>query len=427
MRISTGISTTVGLSSLLFFLATVLATSLQNAAADEKVKATALIKAIPVTGEVPDELSVFTDLMVNLVAEHDIPGASLAIAKGDTVLFSQGFGYADRAAQRPIFPTTRFRIASLSKPITAVAILHLVQRGKFNLDDHLVDVLDLPPLIDGRFAQVTVRHLLQHQGGWDRSVSYDPMFRSVEMAQSLGSAAPATARDVILYMTGEKLDHAPGTHYAYSNFGYNLLGRIIEHQAGMKYSEFVQREILHPLGISNMQIGATRSTAFHETKYYSQNRGPSVFADNLGEQVPSPYGAWHLEAMDSHGAWIASAVDLVKFSAALEDAPGRLLDADQLIEMAALDASRPDNLPDQSWHYGLGWVIRPQGDSYKRSHTGSLAGTSTLMARRADGIHWVVLFNQRDTAKNQRLSATIEPLLKAAADALWSKGNESQP
>jgi N-acyl-D-amino-acid deacylase len=413
--------TTIGLASLLLLLTHHLSSPRVSGADKKEVDRKAGIAAITVTGEVPDELSMFTDLMVNFVAEHDLPGASLAIAKGDKVIFSQGFGFADREARRPVFPTTRFRIASLSKPITAVAVLRLVQQGKFKLDDRLVDVLELPPVIDGRIAQVTVRHLLQHQAGWDRSVSYDPMFRSVEMANTLGRTAPADSRDVILYMTGERLDHVPGKRYAYSNFGYNLLGRIIEQQTGVSYSEFVQREILHPLGISDMQIGATRSTAFHEAKYYSKYRGPSVFADNLGEEVPSQYGAWHLEAMDSHGAWIASAIDLVRFSAALEDAPGKLLDAVHLVEMAALNAKRPENLVDESWHYGLGWSIRPQGESYQRSHTGSLPGTSTLMARRADGIHWVALFNQRNTASNQRLSATIEPLLEAAADALLGK------
>lgn len=372
-------------------------------------------RTVMVTGLVPERLSVFTDVMVKLVAEYDVPGASLAIAKDDQVIFSQGYGFAHRENKSPVFPTTRFRIASLSKPLTAVAILRLVQAGRLRLDERLIDVLPLPPFVDGRISEVRIHHLLQHHAGWDRSVSYDPMFRSVEMAQALKKPAPASARDIILYMTCEPLDHDPGSHYAYSNFGYNLLGRVIEERTGQSYESFVRSEILEPLGILEMEIGSTRKTKFHESKYYSTGTGPSVFADNLGEQVPHPYGAWHLEAMDSHGAWIASAEDLAKFSAALEDAPGRLLDKAHLAKMAALDSNKPENLP-SDWHYGLGWSIRPQGDSYQRSHTGSLPGTSTLMARRPDGVHWVVLFNRRDTKDKRRLSSVaLERLEKAAA------------
>ena len=175
--------------------------------------------------------------------------------------------------------------------------------------------------LDPRFSKVTIRQLLLHAGGWDRGQSYDAMFRAVEIADALDVRPPATAEQVIRYMvTRQKLDFDPGERYAYSNFGYCLLGRVIEKLTRQSYEKHVRQCVLCPIGVRCMQIGKTRLSgrAANEVRYHDelQRQGPSVFPP-VGEQVPLPYGAWHLEAMDSHGAWIATASDVARFGARL--------------------------------------------------------------------------------------------------------------
>ncbi|MCP3694044.1 MAG: beta-lactamase family protein, partial [Planctomycetaceae bacterium] len=169
------------------------------------------------------------------IKTHQVPGASLAVTRAGKLVYARGFGYADLAKKQPVQPGSQFRVASLSKPITAVAILQLVDQGKLKLTDHVFTILKPKPVfenptdkMDPRLRQVTILHCLQHSGGWDRSASFDPMFQSVRIARSLGVEPPARAEHVIRFMMGKPLDFDPGTRYAYSNYGYCLLGRVIE-------------------------------------------------------------------------------------------------------------------------------------------------------------------------------------------------------
>src|SRR5207253_9317336 len=139
---------------------------------------------------------------------------------------------------------SQFRIASLSKPITSAAILLLVQRGKLNLDQRVFDLLSYEPLpgetVDPRLATITMRNLLEHSGGWNRDTTFDPMFMmSVPIAVATGTPAPATTDSIIRYMMGKPLQFNPGSDYSYSNFGYSLLGRVIETITGQPYEKFV--------------------------------------------------------------------------------------------------------------------------------------------------------------------------------------------
>src|SRR5262249_15681075 len=149
---------------------------------------------------------------------------------------------------------------SISKPITSAAIMQLVERKKLRLDDQVFDLLHLeskaPPgaKIDPRWRKVTVRELLQHRGGWDRTKSFDPMFRPVQFARDAGAKPPAAQAQIIRAMLGHPLDFEPGERDAYSNFGYCLLGRVIEAASGLSYEGYVRQHVLAPLGIHDMRI-----------------------------------------------------------------------------------------------------------------------------------------------------------------------------
>src|SRR5262249_259290 len=154
-----------------------------------------------------------------------------------------------------------------------------------------------------------------------RSKSFDPMFRPGLIAKAVGVPEPAGPEAVIRYMLGQPLDFDPGTRFAYSNFGYCVLGRLIERASGMPYEQYVKRNVLAPLVITGMRLGASLANrrAPGEVRYYtpSDRLVRSVFPSGL-EFVRAPYGSFNLEAMDAHGGWLASVVDLARFAAAFD-------------------------------------------------------------------------------------------------------------
>jgi N-acyl-D-amino-acid deacylase len=392
-----------------------------------------LPRSVLTTGETSEEFQPLDELMLRVIREEAVPGAALAVTRQGKLMYARGFGERDQKEKLPVLPTSLFRIASLSKPITAVAILQLVEKGELALDDRVFDILAVEAFRenendepDPRLEQVTVRHLLNHTAGWDREQSYDPMFRSVRIAESLGIPPPAQAEHVIQYMRGKPLDFDPGTRYAYSNLGYSLLGRIVERKSGLAYDDYVKRHIFEPLGISMPRIGNTRQRASFEVKYYhsSDEQGNSVYADNLGAKVPHPYGAWCLEAMDAHGGWIASAIDLVRFSVAVHAGSDGGVIGD---ESLALMVQRPNGLAGHDEegkaldvYYGLGWQVRPKGDpgSYNTWHTGSLPGTWTLLVHRHDDMHWALLLNTRKDRGENDLMRRLDRQMHEAVDAV---------
>ncbi|MDP1560979.1 MAG: serine hydrolase [Pirellulaceae bacterium] len=373
-------------------------------------------------------LPAFDEMSRKFLQRHAAVGLAVAVTDQGRLVHAAGYGYADLAQRTKVTPESLFRIASISKPITAVAVLQLIERGQLQLDDPVLSRLQLAEQIeaagtafDARWHQVTIRHLLEHRGGWDRDKSFDAMFRSVVFANLVGVPAPADRRDVIHAMLQQPLDFDPGQRYAYSNFGYNLLGRVIESVSGQDYETYVQQQVLKPLGITDMKLGSTRWQQRQpgEVRYYHPGTAKSVFAEDLDQLVASPYGAWHLEAMDAHGGWLASATDLARFAAAF-DRPEAcpILSADSISGMfqrplgaAGFEGETPKNV-----YYGLGWQVREVGrNSYNVWHSGSLPGTATILIRRHDGKNFVALLNSRVGPLVQHLGREIDAELHRAA------------
>jgi N-acyl-D-amino-acid deacylase len=386
-----------------------------------------------VSGKRVEAFEPIDQLMRTFIRKHRVPGVSLAISDHGRLVYSRGYGYADVGSREPVRPASLFRIASISKPVTAVAILQLVDQGKLSVDDKVFEILDYQPhleegaVYEKRQGEITIKHLLGHRGGWDRDKSFDAMFRSVDFAKALGVDPPANPETIIRVMLGKQLDFDPGHRYAYSNYGYCLLGRVIEKLTGESYADYVKTNVLAPIGITSMQIGATRLSGRveDEVRYYHPGQGTSVFAKNLGQSVPHPYGAWNLEAMDSHGAWIASAAGLVRFACAFDspdDCP--LLAADTVGLMFA----RPDGLAGhdadgkpKSNYYSLGWSVEVDEHGHLTAgHGGSLPGTNTRLARRSDGRNYTILFNTRLTPHVSSVVSALKPELEAALDDVTS-------
>lgn len=390
---------------------------------------------MPTTGTVLPEMKSFDETVLEIMKEHKIPGGALAVLQNGRLIYARGYGYADRDKKTPALPTSLFRLASVSKSITAVAIMTLVQSPQYHLDleTKAFTYLGMKPFmkrrrkVDPRIWSITIRQLLEHSGGWDRDKSGDIMFKHFQIAEEMNIASPPDHEARIRWAMGQKLDFDPGTKYAYSNFGYTVLGRIIEKMTGMTYEKYVQEAVLKPAGIKNMHIGKGKQSERRpdEVIYYDpENRMErSVFSDETNP-VSLPYAFASPESMDAHGGWLASAVDLARFAAAL-DRPGRkpILSADT----AAIMYQRPapplgldaGGAPSASY-YALGWSVRPVGRAGKANywHTGSMPGTSTLLVRLSSGRSWLLLFNQRT-------DANVDAALHKAASLVteWPKQN----
>jgi N-acyl-D-amino-acid deacylase len=241
------------------------------------------------------------------------------------------------------------------------------------------------------------------------------MFMAPQISSALSVPSPPTSLHIVRYMMGKPLDFDPGAKFAYSNFGYCVLGRILEQLTGETYGNHVKKAVLAPMGITKMTLGRSlrENREKDEVTYYpgAAKPGKPVFDGIQEKDVPAPYGTFCLEAMDSHGGWLASAIDLVKFASSLD----KVLNEKSLEVMFA----RPSNAGNAPAYYGCGWMVRPVGTEGKANtwHTGSLPGTSTLLVRRYDGLVWAAVFNER--IKDDK----FDPNLHRAADAVkeWPK------
>ena len=351
-----------------------------------------------IAGSNTPSLASLDSEMTNFMSLRNIARGTLAVTRNGKLVFHHAYTYAPTNAA-PTQTTDHFRIASLTKQFTSVGIMQLLQAGKIGLDLSISNYLDLTTVSDARFRTVTIRQLLQHYGGWDRTVSYDPMFRDAIISTALGRPLPTTPQMVIDYMKGQPLDHDPGTVYAYSNFGYCLLGRIIEAVTGVSYEQFIQANVLAPAGIWDMRVGKSLLADADpaEVDYEDPLRRivPTVMGTNSPAMVPIQYGGWNIATMDSHGGWLATAADLVRFSSSFD-----VQTNSPLLPLEWIDTmwSQPPELSGApAYYYGAGWLVRPLGaDTYNAWHDGALDGAFSYTVRRADGYCWAVIFNRRD-------------------------------
>ncbi|WP_433476884.1 serine hydrolase domain-containing protein [Spirillospora sp. CA-142024] len=389
-----------------------------SSGSSKTAQAVAAARSWQVSGRALAGLGGFDSTLKTFMQQRNISCGQLAVVRKGKLVLSRGYTYTSESGLKTQ-PTSLFRIASISKPVTATAVLRLVQDGKLKLTDRAATLLGLSTAADPRLKDVTVLRLLQHLGGWDRDITPDPMFQDAKIAAALGVSLPVTRADIMRYASGHKLDHAPGTQYAYSNYGYLLLGRIIEKVTGKKYEDYVQQAVLGPRKITRMRQGRTLTKATGEVPYYSAYTGTTVF-DNSGKKVAYPYGAFKLENMDAHGGWLATAMDLTRFAGVYDGGTSVLTST----SIKRAFAKPETGINGNGYYYGCGWDVRPVTGGVNTWHSGSLPGTCTLMVRRYDGLSWAVLFDQRQEGDAPSYDG-IDLLLHKAANAVktWPTGD----
>ena len=354
-------------------------------------------KTFAQTGLFVREMTNVDEVFSNFMDAWNIPGGSIAIVKDGRLVYARGFGYADKESNEHVKPEHLFRIASIAKPITSIAIMKLINEGLVNVDakvfghDGILNGTDYRTIIDSRVTEITVRHLLQHTSGWGFiNGNQDPMFSNEQIAQRMGMNPPVGPVPVIKFMLKtQRLNSEPGVNYFYSNFGYCILGRIIEQVSGKSYENYVKTELLNPLGISEMQLAENlyENKAPNEVKYYDfpgAHLVNSVYRKD--ERVPFPYGGFNIEAMDSHGGWIASATDLVRLLVAVDGFDTK----PDILNQASIQLMTTPSVANN--YYSMGWAVNPWDNWW---HIGDLPGISSILVRTHHGLGWAVLFNTR--------------------------------
>jgi CubicO group peptidase (beta-lactamase class C family) len=316
-------------------------------------------------GPTSEELAAMDEVVLAFMTAHQVPGMSLAVARGGIPAHQRAYGIADLGSGEKVTPWYLFRIASVSKPITSVAVFQLIEQGKLKLDDPVFGpgaILGTEyghPPYNPHVAKIRLKHLLSHTaGGWQNDDS-DPMFRNTAMSH----------RELIGWAIDElPLANAPGERYAYSNFGYCVVGRIIEKVTGKPYEQHVGEAVLARCGVKDMRIsGDTRA---------ERARGEVVYYASAGEDAYD----MNVRRMDSHGGWLATAPDLVRFATHLD-----ILRPKSVAEMTTGTAANPN--------YACGWAVNNVPNWW---HSGSLPGTTSIMVRTASGFCWAALLNSRE-------------------------------
>ena len=308
--------------------------------------------------------------------KYRVPASAIAITRNGEFVYDKAAGMADREKLQPVQQNSLFRIASVTKPITSVTIFTLLEQGKLNLNDKVFGPSGIlgnkygKPPYKQYVTDVTVDNLLTHtSGGWPNDGT-DPMFRFNSWDHT---------KLITWTLANLPLTYPPGEHWAYSNFGYCVLGRVIEEVTGQPYDTYVKANILAPCGITDMKIAENKmkERAPNEVVYYGQ----------YGENPYRP----NVTRMDSHGGWIASAQDLAIF---LDHVAGAgkipaMLKPETIKLMTTPAPAYPQN---SDAKYARGWMVRDNGKG-NWWHNGGLSGTTTIMVRTSTGMCWAGLTN----------------------------------
>ena len=374
-----------------------------------------MVFALPIfaqTGIPAGSMSQCDAQMQTFLTNYQIPGATFAITKNGKLVYMRAFGTADRAGTEVTQPYHMFRIASVSKPITSIAIMKLIENGQLSLSDKPFGpggILNADPyfananITDQRVYNITIQHLLEHSAGWNRSLpmppgplspypwSYghsDPIGFPLHVTQTLGEANPVTRRAMIRFSIQRGLDFAPGTGHSYSNMGYLVLGEVIEKKTGLTYENYVKQNILAPLGIYDIRLGKNlvADKQEREGEYITSPTSLVPSAYGTGQMVPWEYGGQSIEAMDAHGGWIATSRDLARLLTAVDGFPSRpdILAATTIQNMTTPSA--------YNTNYAKGWQVNSSSGTWQ--HGGALQGTSAQMVRTNGEVTWAIIFNK---------------------------------
>lgn len=300
-----------------------------------------------------------------------VPGMAAAFSKDEEIVYTAAYGFADKDTKEVVTIDHKFRLASMSKQHTAIAIMTLMERGLLSLDDQVFGkggILEkdygdaMPPAA----KKITVRHLLEHSSGYSSDCIFASGYSGLTLDETLQKFVNNTA-----------LAYTPGSTHDYSNFGFAALGKIVSVVSGKSFERFLKEEIYTPIGITNICGGKNSKSerVTPEVVYYGQD-GKNAYGNNVEVGIAA-------------GGMIASAPELMKLMAHI-DYGTKVPD---ILKKETLDimytASKPNN------QYALGWRVNHSTLQWACHHGGTLAGVAPIWARGFDNRNGVLLCNSR--------------------------------
>ncbi|WP_180977535.1 serine hydrolase domain-containing protein [Janthinobacterium sp. ROICE36] len=294
-------------------------------------------------------LADFDGWVAQRMATQRLPGITVGFSQGE-VEWVKGYGYADLENRVPATARSSYRLASVTKPMTAVAVLQLVEQGKIDLD---APVQTYVPYFPVKAFPITVRQLLGHLGGIDA-------YRDSKVEQHFKEHKDT--RQSIAVFAQFELIAEPGTRFRYTSYGYNLLGAVIEGASGESYGAYMRRHVWGPLGMDATVMDDPDAVIAHRVRGYrldGQEWKNSEFVD-----ISSRFSA---------GGTRSSVPDMLAFGRGVHE--GKILSAASVAAMVQPMATRAGRLT----HYGMGWEISPTGGRYAIAHSGQQPETVTYL------------------------------------------------
>ncbi len=335
------------------------------------------------------------DAILSAVTKPDEPGLAAVVKKGPRVIFEQGYGVRKLGTAEKIDAETNFRLASVTKEFTAMAIMLLVKDGKVRYDQWLTEIF---PEFPAYGKNITVRNLLNHTGGLP---DYEELMDREEKTNGpRWSAEHQIQDDEVLALLEKQTEgkFAPGTSWEYSNSGYVVLGLIVAKASGMPYRDFLQKRIFDPVGMKHSVVYQKGKNEVSQRAFgYSKNGGKLVETDQSSTSATLGDGGiysnlrdmakWD-EALERH-----TLLSEAEFAPAL--APVKLADGSQPHWPSKPDG---DNLaPGKPVSYGFGWFLDPLNGHPRMWHSGSTMGFRTVIQRfTKDGVSIIILCNRTE-------------------------------
>jgi D-alanyl-D-alanine carboxypeptidase len=320
----------------------------------------------------PEAMPATWDELLQNGLDRGLTGIALRVEQGDEVIFEGAAGFANVEAQTVATVDDKFRIASATKPFTAVLILQLVEEGVLTLDDTVSQWLDDPvvsriPNVD----RITIRQLLNHTSGvYDYFDEDSPFWQDAYFGEGADWSRVWTPQELLAYVDGEKHApyFAPGERSYYSNTGYVLLGLILEQATGMRYADLLHAQITEPLGLTDTYFAATEAVPGGLTEAYHLIEGNPVNVSPL-----------HLSRVWTAAGIVSTTRDLSRFIDALLGG--------ELLKPATLDEAMtfsPSNYPGFEVGLGVGRWHTSAGDLVGHGGDGAGAGVRIYRLPEAD-------------------------------------------
>lgn len=327
-------------------------------------------------------------LVTETMSADSIPALSVAVATRGTMSWSRAYGLQDLEAFVPAKPTTVFRLASISKSLTAVLALRLAAAGRLDLD---LPIQQYVPDFPAKPGSITPRLLLGHLAGIRHYRDYGEINSSRRFAR---------LRDALVLFQDDPLVATPGTRFAYSTFGYTLLGVSLEHACGQSFDVCLREWLLKPVGMDRTTVDDARAVIPQRARGYGRDPSGRVINTDLVDTSNKVPG----------GGLAGTAEDLVRFALAIRK--GSLLPP-ELTRSMWTDQKLPDGM---LTGYGLGWSIVRESPKLV-GHGGGQAGATTMLLIDPDqGNVVAVLCNMEGAARVRPLAEQIMILLASSTD-----------